>query len=337
MKCRPHPALHFFIPGEGTAPGFGENFAQCLAVFFRLFPIRECQVEIAVKLVACLCSQGPFVLVRGVVEHKICNKRDAVPGKFPRERGELVDGAKRRVRFPVARNSISPIVLALRRFEKGHEMQIFDAQLFQIWKALLNPAECPCPPIHIAHRTDYILAQVPTAFRRVLPVARFEPGRPLSVRFKRSKDNIFDPVRKIGPVAVQLEQKAGKPLKLVLEARAEFRPTRIAGQAPGGESCGKFLFECIKSLLHIEYIDPSTTRVKRSQWLESLRPGSNPSALSGIVDFTSGLRSHRFARKKQQGDDSEQIRQNIEEFSRQASQELDILCIERQRRRKTEE
>ena len=124
----PHPLADVGAVGEAARPLVGEDLAQGALVGVGLGAVREDEVVLGVVGVARQRSLRPAVLVGGVVEDEVEHQADAV---LPQERGEgaqIVDGAQLRVDGAIVADGIAAVVVAFRRAEERHEVQVGDAR-----------------------------------------------------------------------------------------------------------------------------------------------------------------------------------------------------------------
>src|SRR6056297_4175654 len=74
VKCRPDPFTGFFYPCKITATNIRKYLTKCLVILIGDGAIIEHVVKFLIPWIALFCLQGPAVLVRCMVEHKICTK-----------------------------------------------------------------------------------------------------------------------------------------------------------------------------------------------------------------------------------------------------------------------
>jgi len=107
-------------------------------------------------------------------------------------------------------------------------MQVFDAKLFQIGKSFPYAMERPGPAVHIAHGAYDIPSEIPTALGGQYAVPLPKPAWSGLESLKYAVDYALDPICKIGPVAVEFEEKSSEGFEFDVESALEFRPERRA-------------------------------------------------------------------------------------------------------------
>ena len=118
----------------------GENFPHRAVVLIWHPAVWENVIEIIKHRIAGHARFRPLMLVRGMVENKIHHHRHARFAQGLRHRAQIVNRAERRIDLTIATDRIAAIAFAIRTFEQRHQMQIGQAELFEIRNRVNNPA-----------------------------------------------------------------------------------------------------------------------------------------------------------------------------------------------------
>ena len=201
----------------------GEDLAHGLLVRVGHLAIGEDQIEVLVLRVAGDGFAGPLVLVAGVVEDEVHDEADAGQPQIGRERGQVVHGAERRVHPPVARHRVPAVGVALRALEQRHQVQVGQAELFEVRDAVAHTLETARVPVHVADAAEHLVRQIPV--RVLLPqvVARLQLERTRGPRGRGLRDDRRKLLETVVARAVELD-----------EERMQRREVR--GEAPGERS-----------------------------------------------------------------------------------------------------
>lgn len=92
---------------------------------------------------------SPLVLVRGMIKHEIHHQRDPRAPQFLGQILQLFHRPQVFADVTVARYGVASIVQRLRDFEDGHEVEVGEAEFFEVWDLCLDALEVVCVQVDL--------------------------------------------------------------------------------------------------------------------------------------------------------------------------------------------
>ena len=151
----PDPFLEFGIMGEASWGIIGENFNEAALILLRHRVGGEHPIVFLVFFVALLGLFGPRMFFGCVVEYEIDANAHATGPKGRRHLLEIRHGAKARVNRTIIHHRITAVIGTGAGFQAGHEVDVGDAQGFQIFDVIEHALQIACKTVdveNIAHR-----------------------------------------------------------------------------------------------------------------------------------------------------------------------------------------
>ena len=175
----PDPLADLFPVGEGARMLVGEDLPQRALVGVGHGAVGEEEVVVGVLGIAGQRALRPAVLVRGVVEDEIQHQADARGAQLVAKLAQVVHRAEARFHGAVVAHGIAAVVVALRSFEQGHQVEIGEAKFLEVRNLGAEPVEVAREQIDIIHAAQHGLRLEPGGVRLALSVQLLQLGWPV--------------------------------------------------------------------------------------------------------------------------------------------------------------
>ncbi len=203
----------------------GENLAQRAVVGVGHGAVGEDEVVVGEFLVAGLRRLRPAVLVRRVVEDEVQHEADAVLAQFRRQRAQIVHRAEPWVDLAVVADGIAAVVVALRRLEERHQVQIGQPQLLEIGDLGAHALQVAGKEIDVVDAAQHLLGLIPARVALARGVQRLERGGPVQPGLRRLGQDALQVIEEV--VAVAVQRRASRRKEIV-----EMLPPAGGGRSP---------------------------------------------------------------------------------------------------------
>ena len=174
----PDPFAHVGVEGEVAGRMGGEDLDQRARIGLGQRRVVEDPVIVTIGRVASPRLRRPGMFLRRVVQHEVdADRHAALPQRCGHGR-EIVHAAERRVDGPVVHHRVAAVTVARTRLEAGHEVDIGDAQLFEIVQPVEHAAKRAIEAVDVEDVAHHLLAQEPVGFEIAAQVQRLKAGGP---------------------------------------------------------------------------------------------------------------------------------------------------------------
>ena len=219
--------LRFIAPGKVAGRSGGEYLGNGLLVGVGNIPAVVEEIAALVFALPGPRAARPFVILAGVVHHKIQAHGDAPAVAVLRQRPQVVHRAKVGLHLPEIADGIATVAAALGAFQQRHQVQIVDAAVGDIIQLLPHAVQRAGEGLHVHQHAHQIVALVPAGIAQARPVQLLQAFGPF----------LPGAVQHTGKVVVSLHvvviQLTVQPFELILiagEARSVFgRPFPVHG------------------------------------------------------------------------------------------------------------
>ena len=176
VEGRPRPAAELGFEGEVVGRGLGKNLRQ--ARFERVGLVTRDDVKkLPMRRVAGAGRGRPRMLASDVVEHKVDAKADAAAAEQTGERLEVGRRPERGLDLEVVDDRIAAVGLPGAGAEKGHEVEVANAELLEVVETLANSCERSGKAVDVGDVADHVGPLKPVGHKLALKIERRELGR----------------------------------------------------------------------------------------------------------------------------------------------------------------
>jgi hypothetical protein len=207
----------------------GEDLAQRAFVGVGHGAVGEQEVVVGVLRVAGAGGQRPAVLVRRVVADEIEHQADAGAAQFLGQGAQVFHAAQARVHGAVVADRIAAVVVAFRRAEQRHQVQVGQAQFLEVGNLGAQLLQVAGKEVDVADAAQHLLRLEPGGGGLTHGVLRLEVGGAVEPGLRGQRQRAFQVVEEVVLVAVQLAQEMEEAREVLVEPAAEGVPGGRAG------------------------------------------------------------------------------------------------------------